>query len=257
MGTHLTAVGTVRNLWVSALSHISTPQPIKHWVCVFVRVCVYSLMNEVIDMNGEPADTERKRWGLKGYFSGVFSGESANAAPRFVMPSNVPLNQKNAFLIVFVCLWVGLIFSAEPVTVKYWNNSNATLQLINVVFDQISPVTSASRATPQVHFHWNFSWNQSLSKVKKNGLITESVFVVFCQDLRGFIRKKKKAHVKPPQRYIKHFSTLLLPNTECLLYSWHFFDSENKALLAGIFFPPIPTSCFYFYPLIFFCFLAF
>lgn len=49
-------------------------------------------MNELIDTSREPADTERKRLGLKGCFSG-FSGESANAAPRSVMPSNVPLNQ--------------------------------------------------------------------------------------------------------------------------------------------------------------------
>lgn len=37
-------------------------------------------MNELINMNREAADTERKRWGLEQCFSG-FSGESASALP--------------------------------------------------------------------------------------------------------------------------------------------------------------------------------
>ena len=75
-------------------------------VCLylFLWVCVRSLMNELINTNREPADTERKHWGLKGCFFTVFwlvSERIATLRDAFKCSSRPKC--------LFNCLFIGLI----------------------------------------------------------------------------------------------------------------------------------------------------
>lgn len=100
MGRRPATMRTIRSL--SAALGQSNAECVRLYL--FLWVCVRSLMNELINTNREPADTERKHWGLKGCFFTVFWRVSERIA---TLHDAFKCSSRPKCL--FNCLFIGLI----------------------------------------------------------------------------------------------------------------------------------------------------